>query len=92
MILPLGLVFTVTLGRSSVNSFSYPLIEVYHSVFIKSPVGTYNYGTYTDPLTYLSWIAIIILCITVPPVVFLMIWYSICLLITLLLLKVNIYY
>jgi hypothetical protein len=70
--------FTVTLGRSSVILFSYPLTNVYHSVFIKNPVGNYNFGAYTDTLTYLSWIAIIIFCIAVPPVVFLLIRYLIC--------------
>jgi hypothetical protein len=67
----------VTLGRSSVISFSYPLTEVYHSVFIKNPVGTYNFGAFTEPFTYMSWIAIIISCIAVPPVVFLIIRYLI---------------
>jgi hypothetical protein len=69
--------FAVTLWRSYVISFSYPLTDVYHSVFIKNPVGNYNFGAYTDPLTYLSWIAINIFCIAVPPVLYLIIWYLI---------------
>jgi hypothetical protein len=67
----------MTVERSSVISFSHPLTEVYHSVFIKNPVGTYNFGVYTEPLAYVSWFAIIIFCIAVPPVVFFIIRYLI---------------
>jgi hypothetical protein len=58
-------------------SFSHPLTEIYHSVFIKNPAGTYNFGAYTEPQTSFSWIVAIIYCIAVPPVVFLIIRYLI---------------
>jgi hypothetical protein len=75
--------FTVTLGRSSVISFSQPITKVYNMVFIKNPTGAFNFNAYTEPLTYQSWVAIKNFLIAVPPVVYLIIRYFVFIIIVL---------
>ncbi len=62
--------FTVTKERSVVITFAEPITQIYHSLFIKNPSGTYNYMAYIEPLHYLSWIVILLFSSAVPLVMF----------------------
>ena len=62
---------SITLERSSVISFTQPLIYIYYQLFIKNPIGTFNYVAYIEPLRTFSWIFIGIFCITTPPFLYL---------------------
>ena len=63
--------FTVTRARSEVISFALPITQIYHSLFIQNPSGTFNYMAYFEPLHYLTWIAVLIFCLVTPPFMFL---------------------
>ena len=47
--------FTVTKERSEVMTFAQPILDIYHSLFIKNPEGSMNFNSYTAPLTDLAW-------------------------------------
>ena len=47
--------FTVTKERSEVMTFAQPILDIYHSMFIKNPEGSMNFNSYTAPLTDLAW-------------------------------------
>ena len=59
--------FTVTLERSAVMTFANPITQIYHSLFIKNPTGTFNYMAYIEPLHYKGWIMIAVFAILTPP-------------------------
>ena len=59
--------FTVTMERSAVMTFAQPITQIYHSLFIKNPTGTFNYVAYIEPLQYMSWIGIGLFVILTPP-------------------------
>ena len=59
--------FTVTLERSAVMTFANPITQIFHSLFIKNPTGTFNYMAYIEPLHYKGWIMIVVFCILTPP-------------------------
>ena len=63
--------FTVTRARTEVMSFAQPITQIYHSLFIQNPAGTFNYMAYIEPLHYLAWIFIGVFCIVTPPAMFL---------------------
>ena len=50
--------FTVTYERSAVMTFTTPLTQIYHSLFIKNPAETFNYLAYIEPMHWLSWVGI----------------------------------
>ena len=50
-----------TQSRAESVSFSLPLNYASQSIFIKNPANVYNYLAYLEPLTYWSWISILIL-------------------------------
>ena len=63
--------FTVTQARSNVITFCQPITQIYHSLFIKNPSGTFNYMAFIEPMHYLAWIAVILLCLSAPPFLYL---------------------
>ena len=63
--------FTVTQERSTVISFATPIMEMYHTLFIKNPAESYNLMAYIKPMHWLSWIFLIVLLATVPPLLYL---------------------
>ena len=63
--------FTVTRARSEVITFALPITQIYHSLFIQNPSGTFNYLAYFEPLHYLTWIAVGTFCLVTPPFMFL---------------------
>ena len=63
--------FTVTRARSDVITFAQPITQIYHSLFIQNPSGTFNYMAYIEPLHYLSWVFVGVFCIVTPPAIFL---------------------
>jgi ionotropic kainate glutamate receptor 5 len=63
--------FTVTMDRSTVITFAQPITQIYHSLFIKNPTGSYNLNAYVEPLTHLSWAFIGIFALVVSPILFL---------------------
>ena len=58
--------FTVTRERSEAITFAMPITQIYFSLFIKNPVGTYNFLAYMIPLHNLSWVGIAIFALIVP--------------------------
>ena len=52
-----------TQSRAESVSFSTPLNYGSQSIYIKNPANVYNYLAYLEPLTYWSWISILILLI-----------------------------
>ena len=63
--------FTVTRERSDVITFAQPITQIYHSLFIKNPEGTFNFKSYVDPLKYSSWIFVGLFCLFCPPFLYL---------------------
>ena len=63
--------FTVTRARSDVITFAQPITQIYHSLFIQNPSGTFNYMAYIEPLHYLAWVFLGIFCLVTPPFMFL---------------------
>ena len=51
-------------------TFAQPITQIYHSLFIKNPVGTFNYVAYIEPLHYLAWVGIGLWVLFVPPFLF----------------------
>ena len=51
-------------------TFAQPITQIYHSLFIKNPVGTFNYVAYIEPLHYLAWVGIGVWILFVPPFLF----------------------
>ena len=70
--------FTVTRARSDVITFAQPITQIYHSLFIQNPSGTFNYMAYIEPLHYLSWVFVGVFCIVTPPAIFLTAQYCFC--------------
>ena len=68
--------FTVTRARSDVITFAQPITQIYHSLFIQNPSGTFNYMAYIEPLHYLSWIFVGVFSVVTPPAIFLTAKYS----------------
>ena len=52
-------------------TFSTPLDQIYHVVFIPNPVNTLNYYAYTSPLTNLTWLIFLAWITATPPILFL---------------------
>ena len=63
---------TETLARQQVVSFSKGLDIVSLNFFIKTPSDVYNYTAYLEPLTFWSWVSIIIFLFISPVLLFTM--------------------
>ena len=59
--------FTVTSERAKVMSFSQPLTQIYHSLFIKNPTGNLNYTAFIDPFYWTTWLFLLIFIALTPP-------------------------
>ena len=59
-----------TVERQLATDWTLPLVFSHLSIFIKNPTNTYNYTAFLEPLTYASWVAILIFLLTVPFVIF----------------------
>jgi hypothetical protein len=67
--------FSVTKERASAITYSDPISDYYHAIFIKNPAETFNYTAYIEPLSYLSWIFIFFGCILAPFILYLTLRY-----------------
>ena len=63
--------FTVTLARSQVVSFSQPILQADHRLFIKNPIGNFNFQAYNEPLEDLAWVFVGLFCLLTPPFLYL---------------------
>ena len=62
--------FTVTRARSDVITFAQPITQIYHSLFIQNPSGTFNYMAYIEPMKNMAWLMIAVFCLFAPLVLF----------------------
>ena len=62
--------FTITEQRSNVITFSTPLEQIYHAVFIQNPVNSFNFVAFTSPLTNLTWLIFLAWITATPPILF----------------------
>ena len=51
-------------------TFSTPLDQIYHAIFIQNPAKAYNYKAYTSELSNVAWSAIIFWIIFTSPILF----------------------
>ena len=58
--------FSITNARGEAITFSSTLDQTYRTLFIKNPMGSYNYKAYIEPLHYLSWMSIGIFSFVAP--------------------------
>ena len=58
--------FTVTRARSDVITFAQPITQIYHSLFIQNPSGTFNYMAFIEPMNSMSWLFVGVFCIFAP--------------------------
>ena len=65
-------VLTITEARSSVMSFSNPIDDIFHSVFIQNPIDVYNYDAYTSPLADEAWLMFLIWALVTPPILYIL--------------------
>ena len=63
--------FTVTQERSTVMTFATPITEIYHSFFVKNPAETFNFLAYIEPMHWLTWVSMLVLLATMPPLLYL---------------------
>ncbi len=66
--------FTVTRARSEVMTFAQPITQIYHSLFIQNPSGSFNLKAYTEPLQKLTWIVVSLFVFFAPPVLYMTAW------------------
>ncbi len=57
---------SITKARSEVVDFLEPFTEYYSGIFIRNPVGSYNFEAYLDPLSILTWMVISVLFLLSP--------------------------
>ena len=63
--------FTVTNARSQAMTFATPIVQMYHSLFIKNPADTPSYTAFLEPLHWYSWYAMLGLIVVSAPVLWL---------------------
>ena len=63
--------FMVTQQRSTVITFASPMFEVYYALFIKNPAEIFNIMAYIEPMHWLTWVGMLVLLATVPPLLYL---------------------
>ena len=63
--------FAVTQERSTVITFASPMFEVYYALFIKNPAEIFNIMAYIEPMHWLTWVGMLVLLATVPPLLYL---------------------
>ena len=63
--------FTVSFARSQVVSFSHPILQADHRLFIKNPIGNFNFQAYNEPLEDLAWVFVGLFCLLTPPFLYL---------------------
>ena len=51
-------------------TFSTPLEQIYHMIFIQNPINTWHVEAYISPLTTMSWIMTFAWIIATPPILF----------------------
>ena len=51
-------------------TFSRPIDEIYHAVFIQNPAKAYHYRAFTSQFTNMAWVMISVWIITAPPILF----------------------
>ena len=63
--------FGVSIARSKVVTFSETIeMSPGSALFVKNPLGTFNFKAYFDPLTFMSWIFVGLFCILTPISIF----------------------
>ena len=63
--------FAVTQERSTVITFASPIFDTYYSLFIKNPAEIFNIMAYIEPMHWLTWVGMLVLLATVPPLLYL---------------------
>ncbi len=58
--------FTVTMERSEVITFSEPITQIYHGLFVRNPSERPNYSAYTEPLHWHVWAVISLFVLAAP--------------------------
>ena len=43
------------------------MVFSYQAIFIKNPANVYNYEAYVEPMTYMSWILVVLFLMLTPP-------------------------
>ncbi len=61
-----------TFSRSQVASFGISLLESYYGMLIKNTSGRFNWLAYLEPLHFMAWLSVFVICATLPPVL----WWS----------------
>ena len=51
-------------------TFSTPLGEIYHAIFVQNPAKAYNFEAYTSELSNVAWSVIVLWIILTPPILF----------------------
>ena len=65
-----------TAARAESADFSIPLTFAYAAIFIKNPVGDYNYESYVEPMAYLSWGLLMVFLLCTPPFLYFIFSYN----------------
>ena len=55
-----------TIEREIACDWTIPLVINHKSILIKNPTGRYNITAYLEPMTFLSWLMVVIFLATVP--------------------------
>ena len=61
-----AIAFTITKERNEVISFTFPTHQLHHLLFIRNPLDSFNWASYTEPLYYTAWIMIGVFCLVTP--------------------------
>ena len=61
-----AIAFTITKERNEVISFTFPTHQLHHLLFIRNPLDSFNWQSYTEPLYYTAWIMIGVFCLVTP--------------------------
>ena len=64
--------FTITEARSKVITFSNPIEDILHAVFIQNPLASYNYNAFTSPLADVTWLMFLVWALVTPPILYIL--------------------
>ena len=67
---------TVTRERSTAVNFLPPLTDINEQLFLKNPTDAFHLRAFIEPLTNLSWLAVSLFVILVPPILAVIVFYG----------------
>ena len=67
---------TVTRERSTAVNFLPPLTDISEQLFLKNPTDAFHLRAFIEPLTHLSWFAVSLFIILVPPILAVIVFYG----------------